>query len=72
VVIADRMVETAISTIVTASKTGKIGDGKVFVSVIEEAFPHSNYQNRRESHLTLDCHSLIPYGLSLTEKHIYS
>jgi nitrogen regulatory protein PII len=38
VVIADRMVEPAISKIVTSAKTGKIGDGKVFVSAIEEAF----------------------------------
>jgi nitrogen regulatory protein PII len=38
VVIADQLVESAISTIVAMAKTGKIGDGKVFVSAIDEAF----------------------------------
>ena len=38
VVVAERMVESAISTIVTTAKTGKIGDGKVFVFTIEKAF----------------------------------
>jgi nitrogen regulatory protein P-II 1 len=37
VVVADRMSEPAVSAISTAAKTGKIGDGKVFVSLIEEA-----------------------------------
>jgi nitrogen regulatory protein P-II 1 len=30
-------VEAAVATIVKAAKTGKIGDGKVFVSTIESA-----------------------------------
>jgi nitrogen regulatory protein P-II 1 len=37
VVVADKMVESAISAIVAAAKTGKIGDGKVFVYLVEEA-----------------------------------
>jgi nitrogen regulatory protein P-II 1 len=37
VVIADSLLENAIATIVKSAKTGKIGDGKVFVSTIEEA-----------------------------------
>jgi nitrogen regulatory protein P-II 1 len=37
VVIADGQLDNAVSTIVKAAKTGKIGDGKVFVSSIEEA-----------------------------------
>lgn len=36
-VLPDGTVETAVTTIVKAAKTGKIGDGKVFVSPIEEA-----------------------------------
>lgn len=37
VVVADAMVEKAISAISTAAKTGKIGDGKIFVLPIENA-----------------------------------
>jgi nitrogen regulatory protein P-II 1 len=36
-VLADANVEAAVSAIVKAAKTGKIGDGKVFVSSIENA-----------------------------------
>ena len=36
-VIADDAVEGAVTAIVKAAKTGKIGDGKVFVSNVEEA-----------------------------------
>ncbi len=35
IVIADNMVASAVDAIVKAAKTGKIGDGKVFVSPIE-------------------------------------
>jgi nitrogen regulatory protein P-II 1 len=37
VVLADDMVETAVEAIVTAAKTGKIGDGKIFVLPVEQA-----------------------------------
>jgi nitrogen regulatory protein PII len=37
VVLLDSMVEDTISAVVNAAKTGKIGDGKVFVYPIEEA-----------------------------------
>ena len=37
VVLIDSMVETTIAAITNAAKTGKIGDGKVFVYPIEEA-----------------------------------
>lgn len=37
VVLADSMVASAVEAIVKAAKTGKIGDGKVFVSSIENA-----------------------------------
>ncbi len=37
VVLADSMVDPAVDAIVKAAKTGKIGDGKVFVSTIDNA-----------------------------------
>jgi len=37
VVLADANVQAAVDAIVKAAKTGKIGDGKVFVSSIENA-----------------------------------
>lgn len=37
IVVADDQVERAVAAIVKAAKTGKIGDGKVFVSPIENA-----------------------------------
>jgi len=37
VVVADSLVEAAASAIIKAAKTGKIGDGKVFVSPVEDA-----------------------------------
>jgi nitrogen regulatory protein PII len=36
-VIADKLVESAVNAIVKSAKTGKIGDGKVFVSGVEQA-----------------------------------
>ena len=33
----DDMVERAVEAIVNAARTGRIGDGKIFVSKIEEA-----------------------------------
>lgn len=37
VVIADAKLDAAMSAIIRAAKTGKIGDGKVFVSTIDDA-----------------------------------
>ena len=37
VVLADNMTVSAVDAIVKAAKTGKIGDGKVFVSSIDNA-----------------------------------
>jgi len=37
IVVSDGQVDNAVAAIVKAAKTGKIGDGKVFVSEIEEA-----------------------------------
>ncbi len=36
-VVADSQKDVAVAAIIKAAKTGKIGDGKVFVSAIEEA-----------------------------------
>ncbi len=36
-VVADDQVEPALEAIQTAAKTGKIGDGKIFVSSVEQA-----------------------------------
>ena len=37
VVMADDMIEKAVNVVVAAAKTGKIGDGKVFVLPVEHA-----------------------------------
>jgi nitrogen regulatory protein P-II 1 len=37
IVVADSMIDSAVAAIVKAAKTGKIGDGKVFVSTIQNA-----------------------------------
>jgi nitrogen regulatory protein P-II 1 len=37
IVLADSEVQAAVEAIVKAAKTGKIGDGKVFISTIEDA-----------------------------------
>jgi nitrogen regulatory protein P-II 1 len=36
VVIAENLVERAMEAIITAARTGKIGDGKIFVSPVEQ------------------------------------
>ena len=36
IVVKDEMVESVINTIVNSAKTGKIGDGKIFVSSLDE------------------------------------
>lgn len=37
IVVADSLVAAAVAAIIKAAKTGKIGDGKVFVSPVENA-----------------------------------
>ena len=37
IVVADETVEPAIEAIIKAARTGKIGDGKIFVTAIEQA-----------------------------------
>ena len=36
VVVPDKLVETAIEAVIKAARTGKIGDGKIFVSSVEQ------------------------------------
>ena len=36
IVVADETVEPAIEAIIKAARTGKIGDGKIFVSAVEQ------------------------------------
>jgi nitrogen regulatory protein P-II 1 len=36
-VVADEMCEQAVDAIVTAARTGKIGDGKIFITAVEQA-----------------------------------
>jgi nitrogen regulatory protein P-II 1 len=36
-VVSDEMVEKAVQAIISTARTGKIGDGKIFVSKIDEA-----------------------------------
>jgi nitrogen regulatory protein P-II 1 len=38
IVVGDPLLDQAVAAIVKAARTGKIGDGKVFVSTVEEAF----------------------------------
>ena len=37
IVVGDEQLDNAVAAIIKAAKTGKIGDGKVFVSAVEEA-----------------------------------
>jgi nitrogen regulatory protein P-II 1 len=50
IVLPDALVEAAVTTIMTAASTGKIGDGKIFLSNIEEAIRIRN-EERGESAL---------------------
>lgn len=36
-VVSDRMAEAAVATVVRSARTGKIGDGKVFIASVEQA-----------------------------------
>ncbi len=37
IVVADAMLETAVQTIINSARTGRIGDGKIFISRIDDA-----------------------------------
>jgi nitrogen regulatory protein P-II 1 len=49
-VLADDMVEKAVQAIVTAARTGKIGDGKIFLTKVDDAIRIRN-DERGESAL---------------------
>jgi len=49
-VVPDDMVDSAVSTIISAARTGSIGDGKIFISKIDEAIRIRN-DERGESAL---------------------
>ena len=36
IVVSDDQVETGVKTVIESAKTGKIGDGKIFISTLEE------------------------------------
>ena len=44
IVVADEIVETAIKAILSTARTGAIGDGKIFVSRVDEAIRIRNDQ----------------------------
>ncbi len=37
IVLDDKMVDQAVEAIMTAARTGRIGDGKIFISTVDEA-----------------------------------
>jgi len=45
-VVPDELLDKAVQAIITATRTGKIGDGKIFISGIDEAHPHSQWRSR--------------------------
>jgi nitrogen regulatory protein P-II 1 len=49
-VLPDKLVNTVVDTILKAAKTGKIGDGKIFLTRVEEAIRIRN-EERGESAL---------------------
>ena len=38
IVVSDEFVETTVKTILEAAKTGNVGDGKIFICPVEEAY----------------------------------
>ena len=49
VVLGDEMVEPAIEAIIKAARTGKIGDGKIFVSPVEQAIRIRTAENGEQA-----------------------
>ena len=46
IVIADELVDKAVEAIQTAARTGRIGDGKIFISRRRTGDPHPHRRNR--------------------------
>src|SRR5208283_978082 len=69
-VLADDLVEKAVQTIVTAARTGKIGDGKIFLSKIDDAVRIRN-DERGDSALKRPRGKPVPAdGVRLKSSHI--
>jgi len=67
-VLADDMVEKSVQAIVTAARTGKIGDGKIFLTRVDDAIRIRN-DERGESALSTS--GLIePVSISSQDKHL--
>jgi nitrogen regulatory protein P-II 1 len=49
IVLVDELVERAVEAILGAAKTGRIGDGKIFISPIEEAIRIRTGETGREA-----------------------
>ena len=54
VVCEDDVVERAVEAIINAARTGRIGDGKIFISTVEEVIRIRTGEKRRRGDLTLD------------------
>ena len=39
-VVADELVDSVIEALLKSARTGKIGDGKIFVMPVEQSYPH--------------------------------
>ena len=50
IILPDKLVQTVVDTILKTAKTGKIGDGKIFLSAVDDAIRICNYE-RGESAL---------------------
>ena len=64
VVLREDLVQRAIETVQKAAKTGKIGDGKIFILPIEGSRPHPHRRARRKSGLTASsggCRPIAPH-----------
>ncbi len=48
VAVSDDMVERVVETVVDAAKTGKVGDGKIFVTNLEQVLAYSHRRDRRQ------------------------
>jgi nitrogen regulatory protein P-II 1 len=48
-VVKDEMVESVINAIVNSAKTGKIGDGKIFVSSLDEVIRIRTHERGSEA-----------------------
>ena len=54
-VVPDELLEKAVQAIITATRTGKIGDGKIFVSAIDEAIRIRNGERGSGRAVSLRC-----------------